>query len=205
MKISLLLLSLFLGDVFLAQEYFQQEVNYTISVKLNDKKHELIGYEEFEYHNNSDSVLSFIYIHLWPNAYKNNKTTLAKALNGSLEARDKEDYGYIDSLDFKINGVKAVWSIEEKHIDIAKIILNNPLKKGESIKISTPFKVKIPSGDISRLGHIGESYQVTQWYPKPAVFDNEAIDHDVPFRSLVLVLPLRNSICGVSPILPLAY
>jgi hypothetical protein len=31
--------------------------------------------------------------------------------------------------------------------------------------------VKIPSGEISRMGHIGQSYQITQWYPKPAVYD----------------------------------
>ena len=37
--------------------------------------------------------------------------------------------------------------------------------------ISTPFHIKIPSGEMSRMGHIGQSYQITQWYPKPAVFD----------------------------------
>ena len=33
--------------------------------------------------------------------------------------------------------------------------------------------MKLPSGKISRLGHIGESYQLTQWYPKPAVYDRD--------------------------------
>ena len=46
-----------------------------------------------------------------------------------------------------------------------------PLLPGESIVVSTPFRVKVPSGSISRLGHIGQSYQITQWYPKPAVYD----------------------------------
>jgi len=45
------------------------------------------------------------------------------------------------------------------------------LKSGEKMIISTPFHVKIPSGELSRMGHIGQSYQITQWYPKPAVFD----------------------------------
>jgi len=39
------------------------------------------------------------------------------------------------------------------------------------VKISTPFRVKIPDGVTSRLGHAGESYQISQWYPKPAVYD----------------------------------
>ena len=32
----------------LSQEYFQQEVNYTINVTLDDRKHELSGFESSE-------------------------------------------------------------------------------------------------------------------------------------------------------------
>ena len=35
------------------QEYFQQEVNYVISVELDDEKHTLSGHEDIEYINNS--------------------------------------------------------------------------------------------------------------------------------------------------------
>ena len=56
-------------------------------------------------------------------------------------------------------------------IDISVIYLNKSLIPGDSITITTPFKVKIPSGRFSRLGHVGQSYQITQWFSKPAVFD----------------------------------
>ena len=46
--------------------------------------------------------------------------------------------------------------------------------------MSTPFHVKIPSGEFSRLGHIGQSYQITQWYPKPAVYDSKGW-HEMPY------------------------
>ena len=59
-----------------------------------------------------------------------------------------------------------------EHIDIAKVTLPAPLAPGESVEIATPFRVD-PSGSISRLGHVGESYQITQWYPKPAVYDED--------------------------------
>jgi hypothetical protein len=55
--------------------------------------------------------------------------------------------------------------------DICLIELATSLDPGSQINIQTPFRVKVPSGDISRLGHIGQSYQITQWYPKPAVYD----------------------------------
>lgn len=157
------------------QEYFQQEVNYKIEVKLNDSDNTLSGYEEFEYINNSSSALDRIYIHLWPNAYKNNKTALARQLydqnNTVLQFASEEEMGWIDSLAFKVDGMDARLEYDPEHIDIGILHLNTVLKPGEKILVSTPFKVKIPSGDISRLGHVGESYQITQWYPKPAVYD----------------------------------
>ena len=170
---SFLLLALFNNSF--SQSYWQQEVNYTISVRLDDKNHIIRGIEQFEYINNSPSALDKIYIHLWANAYKNGGTALAKQLysGGETDLKFGPDSlkGYIDSLNFLSNGQQLKWELDAEHIDIAVIYLPQALKTGEKILISTPFKVKIPSGSISRLGHIGQSYQITQWYPKPAVFD----------------------------------
>jgi len=48
-----------------SQEYFQQEVNYTIQVTLNDKLHELNAYETVNYINNSPDTLHYLYFHLF--------------------------------------------------------------------------------------------------------------------------------------------
>ncbi len=158
-----------------SQPYFQQEVNYTIQVRLDDVKHELLGDEIIEYKNNSPQELTFIYMHIWPNAYKDNTTELGKQLldNGSTKFyySKEEDRGYIDMLEFKVDTKPVKWEYVKDTIDVCKIYLNEPLKSGGKIYISTPFHVKIPSGEFSRLGHIGQSYQITQWYPKPAVYD----------------------------------
>lgn len=158
-----------------AQDYWQQEVNYKIRVSLNDRKHTLSAFEEFEYINNSPNSLDTIFIHLWPNAYRNGETALAKQQYADkktqLKFGSEEIKGNIDSLDFKVNGVPVTWAYDPENIDICYLVLKTPLASGASLKVSTPFSVKIPSGEISRLGHIGESYQITQWYPKPAVYD----------------------------------
>jgi len=54
--IVVLLVVLNIGNLS-AQEYFQQEVNYKIDVKLNDKTHELSAFETIEYINNSPDDL----------------------------------------------------------------------------------------------------------------------------------------------------
>ncbi|MFT4601857.1 MAG: hypothetical protein ACI857_002042, partial [Arenicella sp.] len=74
MKKAILAFSVLVSSISFGQSYFQQEVNYKIDVTLNDKDNTLSAYEEFEYINNSGTALDKIYIHIWPNAYKNNKT-----------------------------------------------------------------------------------------------------------------------------------
>lgn len=164
--------------------YFQQEVNYKINVELNDVYHMLRGDETFEYINNSPNTLNEIYIHLWPNAYKNAKTAMAKQKFAKGDYfmlwASQMDKGYIDSLSFKIDGQDVNYAYYLNYEDIAVITLPKPLAPGAKITVSTPFRVKLPSGSISRLGHIGQSYQITQWYPKPAVYDKEGW-HEMPY------------------------
>ncbi len=160
--------------VKLNQADWQQEVDYQIKVTLDDIHHMVMGDLSINYVNNSPDELTYIIMHLWPNAYKNNNTAFAKQLLGNGDVKFyfaiDEERGWIDSIDFKVNGKAVKWSFDPDHIDIARIDLEVPLKQGERLFIETPFKVKIP-GSFSRFGHEGKSYQITQWYPKPAVYD----------------------------------
>lgn len=170
----------------LAQDYFQQEVNTKITVKLNDKKHTLSAFEEIEYINHSPDSLTHIFFHIWPNAYRNNGTAMAMQndANGELDFHfaDSINRGFIDSLDFKVNGEFVITAPDVDNIDIIALVLKQPLAPEQKITITTPFRVKIPLGIYSRLGHIGESYQITQWFPKPAVYDKDGW-HPMPYLS----------------------
>lgn len=187
-RISILAFFVFVTQLSVsAQDYWQQDLKYTINAKLDDLNHTLTADIEIEYLNNSPDDLPFIYMHLWPNAYKDRSTALVKQKleNGStsLYYASEKRRGFITSLDFKVNGQQVKWDLDSNNIDICKIQLNSPLKSGERIKITTPFKVKFPRGVYSRLGHIGESYQVTQWYPKPAVYDKNGW-HQMPYLDM---------------------
>jgi hypothetical protein len=168
----------------LSQKYFQQDVRYNIRVTLNDIRHELSAFEAIDYINNSPDTLTFLYFHLWPNAYSDNKTDLAKQLSQSKGKQklfiDDELRGNIDSLDFSINNKRVHWEYLPGQPDICIIRLNKNSGPGDTIRISTPFRVKIPKGVTSRLGHIEESYQISQWYPKPAVYDMNGW-HQMPY------------------------
>ncbi|MFT3844879.1 MAG: M1 family metallopeptidase [Lacibacter sp.] len=165
------------------QTYWQQQVNFKIEVTLNDTEHTLDGFEKIEYINNSPDTLRFIWFHLWPNAYRTDKTAFSDQLlqNGRTDFyfSKKEDRGYINRLDFRVNNVLAETEDHPQHIDIIKVVLPQPLAPGNKIELTTPFHVQLPK-NFSRGGHVGQTYQVTQWYPKPAVYDNTGW-HPMPY------------------------
>lgn len=163
--------------------YWQQQVNYTIDVTLNDADNTLDGYEKMEYFNNSPDTLFYIWIHVWPNAFKNDKTAFTDQVlqNGSTAFyfSNADKRGYINRLSFKVDGELAKTEDHPQHQDIIKLILPNPLPPASKIKIETPFHVKLPF-NFSRGGHVGQAYQITQWYPTPAVYDSKGW-HPFPY------------------------
>ena len=120
----LFIIAVFIGTSSNAQ-YWQQEVNYRIDVSLNDSTHSLSGFEKIEYTNHSPDTLQYIWFHVWPNAYKNDRTAFSDQLleNGITKFyfSGKEEKGYINQLDFKVDGIRALTEDHPQHIDIIKL------------------------------------------------------------------------------------
>jgi len=167
-------------------QYWQQTVHYNIDVQLQVKEKSLTGFAEITYINNSPDTLSYIWFHLWPNAYKNDQTAFSnQALEGGktdFYFSTKEQKGYINQLNFKVNGLTANTEDHPQHIDIVKLLLPEPLLPGKQVTITTPFHVKLPY-NFSRGGWDGNSFQVTQWYPKAAMYDAKGW-HPMPYLDL---------------------
>ncbi len=184
-KQLLLVTSIFIYSFSFCQQnnYWQQKVNYKIDVTLDDTLKTLDGYVSMQYYNNSPDTLRFIWFHVWPNAYKNDRTALVDQFleNGSTDLyfSNEEKRGYINRLDFKVDKITATTQDHQQHQDIIKLLLPIPLAPGAMATIETPFHVKLPY-NFSRSGYIGKSFQITQWYPKPAVYDRKGW-HEMPY------------------------
>jgi hypothetical protein len=97
-----------------AQErYWQQKVDYKMDVTLDPNENTLQAFARITYTNNSPDTLRFIWFHLWPNAYRNDRTAFSDQLleNGNTDFyfSDDEQKGYINRLDFRIDE-KPVYS-----------------------------------------------------------------------------------------------
>lgn len=158
-------------DLKIQQSNWQQEVDYTIQVELNDELHTLNGDIAINYSNNSPDALTEFYFHAWPNSYQENSAFAKQQLRVG-----KTDFHF--SADSSRGAMSITqWELDSEAVevqwiqkDIFKVVLSEPIAPGQQVQWTGSFTVKIP-GPFSRMGHVGQSYQITQWYPKPAVYD----------------------------------
>ena len=181
-----MVLTTFIFSQEMEKPYFQQEVNYDIQVTLDDESHMLSGVARIEYINNSAGELNEIYFHLWANAYQSQQTAFAKQQiqngNTAFFFAEKNEMGGYEEVDFLVNDEKVNWSYDKENPDIALLQLNEKLSSGERIIIRIPFVIKIPKY-YSRLGHEKQAYYISQWYPKPAVYDRTGW-HPMPYLDM---------------------
>lgn len=167
--------------------YFQQDVHYAIDVQLNDQDHLLEGQLRLDYTNNAPQSLDTLYFHLWANAFKSPSTAFGQQMvqqHGDTEfyfAPEKDRGGY-SRIDFLQADQPLRWNYHPEYQDIAILRLPTALESGASIQLQIPFSIKIPYC-FSRFGRVGQSYQISQWYPKPAVYDREGW-HPMPYLNM---------------------
>ncbi|HLI93722.1 MAG TPA: M1 family metallopeptidase, partial [Puia sp.] len=164
---------------------WQQRVNYSIDVTLNDSTHSLDGSVRMLYINHSPDTLPAIWIRCCANAFKSDYTAFSEALiregRTDFYFSDKDRKGYINRLEFRADGQLARVEDHPRYIDVIRVILPHPLAPGDSVLLSTIYHVQLPDNFTGNGYHEGV-YEVTQWYPKPAVYDGSGW-HPDPYLS----------------------
>lgn len=166
-------------------EYWQQEVNYEIEIKLNDKNQKLTGYETLNYKNNSPDTLRYIWLQLDQNRmgkasdYKLTRTApkkkvTYKALRNAIETEKFDGGNRIlkvtdknnKTLPYTINGT------------MMRIDLPKPLKSGSSIKFNVEWTYQLHEqkvlGGRSGYEYFKEDdnylYEVASWFPRAVAY-----------------------------------
>ncbi|MEO0225551.1 MAG: M1 family metallopeptidase [candidate division WOR-3 bacterium] len=150
---------------------WQQKVNYRIDVELDTIQHTLTGKEILVYFNNSPDTLKEIWLHLYPNAYRDRNSVWAREQeqrkNYQFSGASKKDRGYIE-VDSVFNDDRHLkYEIDDTRM---KVYLDKAINPGDSIVLTIKFFVKIPTF-FSRLGQRGSHYEIVQWYPKVCAYD----------------------------------
>jgi aminopeptidase N len=151
--------------------YFQQAVNYDITVNLDPETARLAGTEALIYFNNSPDTLREIYFHLYynsssPGSYMDRQAQERGDYDKGSTPLDK--IGYMEISLIKNDG----FPVDNFLIDntIMQVPLHSFLLPGDSTYIYLEFSAQIPS-EGPRAARRGKHFDVGQWYPKPAVYD----------------------------------
>jgi len=167
-------------------EYWQNRADYQLSAKLNDETNEISGTSLITYINNSPDKMSFLWMYLDQNLFKNDSRgnaliPLAGSRNGAQ--------GQIFDGGFNIKSVKIVAT--NKGVSIEKeakyfitdtrmqVFLPQELNaKGGKIIVKIDFSFISPNEGSDRMGILGTKYgkvfSIAQWYPRMCVYDDIA-------------------------------
>ncbi len=158
-----------------AEKYWQQEVHYKIDVQLDVRAKTYHGQQTILFINHSPDTLDFIWMHLYPNAYRSEDTPFARQQRYFNKSRfhfsRAQDRGYLNLTKVENNGQLLTLHFKEDAIDEVKIDLPQPLVPGDTLELKIEFEGKFPVV-FSRMGTWENSYfAATQWYPKIVVYD----------------------------------
>lgn len=107
--------------------HWQQGIEYTIEVGLNDREHALTGNLAVIYRNNSPDTIHHIWFQVWPNAFKNDRTAFTEQQlrlgKTDFYFSRPEDRGYINRLDFRSGDISLETEDHPNFIDLVKVNL----------------------------------------------------------------------------------
>ncbi|HTR82082.1 MAG TPA: M1 family metallopeptidase [Bacteroidota bacterium] len=165
--------------------YWQNKADYKIHARLNEGDASITADEVIAYTNNSPNNLDYVWLYLDQNRFRNDSRS--RALSGPNLSGTEEFNGGFDIKDVSISeGGKlqpAHYLITDTRMQIR---LAAALKsKGGKIQIHIRYSFKIAPQGLGRSGWMnsknGLVYDIAQWYPRMAVYDDIKGWNTLPF------------------------
>ncbi len=155
--------------------YWQQRVDYNIAATLDPARNELRGSETIHYANHSPDALPYLWLFVEqnicaPNSITNQLNQPPLSFLGT--SFDFSCQGFkgglvLDSVRVAGVGVKPVIYGTTMRVDLA-----SPLAAGSAIDLQIAWHFAVPAQGAGRMGHDGPLYEMAQWYPRMAVYDD---------------------------------
>ncbi|MFL3008923.1 MAG: M1 family aminopeptidase [Candidatus Neomarinimicrobiota bacterium] len=175
--------------------YWQQKVDYDMDITLHDSIRQIAGTTVIKYTNNSPDSLNKLYLHLYPNAFQTGSVKSREYISFSgRTSRAKYFKNKLDGFTSKIEIHDFDVALPEKGASwIHKIPILKSFNIDDTI-LEAVLQKKIGPGDVVRIDlnwthHVGEmveragyykgQYNMAQWYPKMAVYDENGWHADV--------------------------
>ena len=169
-------------------DYYQQQADYVMDIRLDDKNAKIYGEETITYTNNSPDDLEYLWLQLDQNIRTKDSKALLKDGSTIKESEDTADFvqKYItESFDggFNIDYVKDAsgkalpFTI---NFTMMRVDLPTPLKSGEKYSFDIKWNYNIPDHTVNRARSGYEffpedgnrAYVIAQFFPRMAVYSD---------------------------------
>ncbi len=158
--------------------YWQNRTDYTLRATLDTGTRAVKGSMTLRYANRSPDTLSFIWLQLEQNAFRSN------SLNSFIFAEDSRfgargfNGGYTFTrmaqvLSARSGGVQRKVDLASRiNGTVMKVNLAEALAPGRTATIEVTWSFEVPEHGADRMGRDGSLYEIAQWYPRVAVYDD---------------------------------
>ena len=163
-------------------KYWQQRVDYKITAELDEGRNELRGRETIHYVNRSPDTLTYLWLQVEQNICEPNSIT------NQLNQPPLVFLG--TAFDFSCQGFNSAPRLESLTIGgrdarrtrfgtMLRVDLATALAPNSAVDLNAVWHFNPPAQGAGRMGHDGPLYEMAQWYPRVAVYDDvKGWNHD---------------------------
>jgi hypothetical protein len=150
-------------------DYWQQRADYTISATLDTSARSVAGSVTIRYINNSPDTLRFVWLQVDQNLYRpGSKGSVINPADSRWGARNFQ--GGYDITKLTVDGKPQSSKVDDT---MMRIDLDKPIApKGGAATIAMDFRFNVPDHGSDRMGRDSTLYEIAQWYPRMAVYDD---------------------------------
>lgn len=155
--------------------YWQQRVDYRIAARLDPDANQVRGRETIHYVNRSPDALPYLWLFVEQNICA--PTSVTNQLN-------QPPLVFLGSVfDFSCQGFAGGLTLDSLRIagraprttafgTTLRVDLVTPLAPGAALDLEIAWHFGVPAMGAGRMGHDGTLYEIAQWYPRVAVYDD---------------------------------
>lgn len=150
-------------------DYWQQQADYRIVAALDTTERSVRGSVQIRYTNNSPDSLDYIWLQLDQNLYRpGSEGSMLFPADSRWGVRGFR--GGYDIRNVRVNGQPVTPRV---HDTMMQLVLPESIKpNGGNATITMDFSFRVPDHGSDRMGRKGALYQIAQWYPRMAVYDD---------------------------------
>ncbi len=148
--------------------FWQNRVDYSIAARIDPATHTLAGDETITYTNHSPDALDALWLQLDQNIYRRDART---ALTGRFGASGATAGFVLDAV--QVDGRDVAHLVDDTRL---RVDLPRALASGVKLKLHIRYHYTVPGVWGGRTAvtpsRNGDIYEIAQWYPRMAVYDD---------------------------------